>query len=454
MTTTALHSFPSAEEQFEILRRGAEEILPDGGLLERLRQARREGRPLRVKQGFDPTAPDIHLGHTVGLRKLREFQDLGHQVVLIIGDYTGMVGDPSGRSKTRPQLTEDEVRQHAKTYLDQFHRVVPKDPQPPRLPVEIRHNGEWFSRMAFMDVMKLASEYTVARVLERDDFAKRFKAGQPISIHELFYPLMQGYDSVAIRADVELGGTEQKFNLLVGRVLQELHGQVAQSIMTLPILPGLDGVQRMSKSLGNYIGVSEPPGEVYGKVMRLPDTALPIFWLLVAESTSEERQAVERDLGLGAGALSGAASEIRNASGAAWDSAKDATTNPMGVKKRLAHRLASMYHGAESADRAAADFEAQFSRREIPESLEEFGPTEIEAARGQAPKASIVEVIVGSGLAPSKSMARRLIEQGAVSVEGDRVTALDHSPSLGESFVLRVGRKMKRYVPGAPSTKA
>src|SRR5438034_9866856 len=233
------------EQQLAILSRGTEEILPAGALLERLRLCAREGRPLRVKQGFDPTAPDIHLGHTVGLRKLRAFQDLGHQVVLIVGDYTAMVGDPSGVSKTRPQLGAAEVQANARTYLEQFYRVLDPEPQPPRLPVEEHRNGDWFSRMAFIDILRLMAQSTVARMLERDDFARRYAAQQPLGIHELLYPLMVAYDSVAIRADLELGATEQKFNLLMGRTLQETHGQLPQIILTLPVLPGLDGVQRM-----------------------------------------------------------------------------------------------------------------------------------------------------------------------------------------------------------------
>src|SRR6266850_1041532 len=255
------------DEQAAELTRGTEEVLPREELLARLRACAKEKRPLRVKQGFDPTAPDIHIGHAVGLRKLRQFQDLGHQVVLIVGDYTGRVGDPSGRSKTRPQLSEDEIERNATTYLEQFYRVLERAPKPPRLAVEVHRNGEWFSRMSFMEVMGLASEYTLAQLLERDDFAKRYAAGHAIGVHELMYPLMQGYDSVAIRSDVELGGTDQKFNLLVGRVLQGVNAQPPQIVMTMPLLPGLDGVQRMSKSLGNYVGVTDVPADMFGKIM-------------------------------------------------------------------------------------------------------------------------------------------------------------------------------------------
>ena len=410
----------NAEQQVTILSRGTEEILPEGGLLERLRWCERERRPLRVKQGFDPTAPDIHLGHTVGLRKLREFQDLGHQVVLIVGDYTGMVGDPSGRSKTRPQLSEAEVTAHAETYLTQFYRVLERDPRPPRLPVEVHRNGEWFSRMAFTDVIRLASHYTVARMLERDDFARRYQAQQPIGIHELLYPLMQGYDSVAIRADLELGGTEQKFNLLVGRVLQELHGQPPQIILTLPLLPGVDGVQRMSKSLGNYIGVTDPPGEIYGKVMSLPDSVILLFWRLVTDADAPELDRVARELA-------------------------DASVNPMSVKKRLAHRLARMYHGADAAQRAEHDFEAQFSRREAPDTLPSWSPASGEAL-------GIKDLLVQSGLAKSGSEAWRAVDQGAVSIDGVKVRDRNHRQAVTGSFVLRLGRKMVRIEPPAGTT--
>ena len=415
---------PSPERQHEILRRGTEEILPDGALLERLQLAARERRPLRVKQGFDPTAPDIHLGHTVGLRKLRAFQDLGHQVVLIVGDYTGMVGDPSGRSKTRPQLTETEVEAHARTYLEQFYKVLDPTPAPPRLPVEVHHNGEWFAPMRFMDVLRLAGRYTVSQLLERDDFAKRYEAGQPIGVHELMYPLMQGQDSVEIRADVELGATEQKFNLIVGRELQRLAGQLPQVVLTLPVLPGLDGVQRMSKSLGNYIGVTDPPGEMFGKVMSLPDGVMAAYWRLVTDVDDEALAGIERELA-------------------------DASVNPMGIKKRLGERLVTMYHGTEAASRARADFETQFSRREVPEHLEDFGARQVEQAMGAQGRPFIVEFAVASGMAESKSAARRLVQQGAVSLDGRRVEKIDELVDLDREHVLRVGRRMKRYRPAS-----
>jgi len=406
-----------ADEQVRILSRGTEDLLPEGALLERLRACEREGRPLRVKQGFDPTAPDIHLGHTVGLRKLRQFQDLGHQVVLIVGDYTGRVGDPSGRSKARPHLSGAEVDANAQTYLEQFYRVLERDPRPPRLPVEVHRNGEWFAGMRFVEVIELASQYTVARMLERDDFAKRYAARHPIGIHEMLYPLMQGYDSVAIRADLELGGTEQKFNLLVGRALQEIHGQPPQIILTVPLLPGLDGVQRMSKSLGNYIGVTDSPREMFGKVMRLPDAALATFWRLVTDADEAELDAVARDLA-------------------------DAAVNPMSVKKRLGQRLVSMYHGEEAAERAQRDFETQFSRREAPESLPTWSPPD----RGAL---GIKDLLVRSGLAKSGGDAWRAVDQGAVSVDGTKIVDRHHRQPVTAPFVLRLGRKMVRVTPAA-----
>ncbi|HEY3215346.1 MAG TPA: tyrosine--tRNA ligase [Candidatus Eisenbacteria bacterium] len=418
----------SPDQEFQILSRGAEEILPEGALLDRLHACRRERRPLRVKQGFDPTAPDIHLGHTVGLRKLRQFQDLGHQVVLIVGDYTGRVGDPSGRSRTRPQLTQNELEANARTYLAQFFRVLERDPEPPRLPVEIHRNGEWFERMSFAEVLALVSQYTVSQLLERDDFAKRFESGQPIGVHELLYPLMQGYDSIAIQADVELGATEQKYNLLVGRELQRIHGQPQQVVLLLPVLPGTDGVQRMSKSLGNYIGVADPPGEMFGKLMSIPDALMMTFWKLVTDATDHELVQIEGRL---------------NAAG----------VNPMEIKKLLGHRLVRLYHGEEAADRAQADFEIQFSRRGIPAVLDEFHRERLLEVPRHNDSPTIVDAVVAAGFAASKSAARRLTEQGAVSIDGERVT--DHARAVDPDadWVLRVGRKMARYRPGPTRAK-
>ena len=402
------------EEQHELLARGTEEILPEGELLRRLQARARESRPLRVKQGFDPTAPDIHLGHTVGLRKLRQFQDLGHQVILIVGDYTGLVGDPSGRSKTRPRLTPAEIESNSTTYLDQFYRVLERNPKPPRLPVEVHRNGDWFGRMGFAEVLELTSQYTVARMLERDDFAKRMAAQQPISLHELLYPLLVGHDSVEIRADVELGATEQKFNLLVGRVLQELHHQPPQIIMTLPVLVGLDGTQRMSKSLGNYIGVTDAPADMYGKVMSLPDRVMDAYWKLVTDATPEELAEIERALA-------------------------DTARNPMEIKQQLAARIVRMYHGDEASARAARDFDAQFRRRDVPEDLAVH-----ELPAGEI---GIKDLLVATGLAASGSAAWRAVDQGAVSIDGARITDRRYVQRVSGPLVLRLGRRMVRVEP-------
>jgi len=402
------------EAQHELLTRGTEEVLPEGELLRRLRERARESRPLRVKQGFDPTAPDIHLGHTVGLRKLRQFQDLGHQVVLIVGDTTALVGDPSGLTKTRPRLTAAEIESNSTTYLDQFYRVLERNPKPPRLPVEVHRNGDWFGRMGFAEVLELTSQYTVARMLERDDFAKRMAAQQPISLHELLYPLLVGHDSVEIRADVELGATEQKFNLLVGRVLQELHHQPPQIIMTLPVLVGLDGTQRMSKSLGNYIGVTDAPADMYGKVMSLPDRVMDAYWKLVTDATPEELAEIERALA-------------------------DTARNPMEIKQQLAARIVRMYHGDEASARAARDFDAQFRRRDVPEDLAVH-----ELPAGEI---GIKDLLVATGLAASGSAAWRAVDQGAVSIDGTRITDRRYVQRVSGPLVLRLGRRMVRVEP-------
>jgi tyrosyl-tRNA synthetase len=397
------------ERQLAVLLRGVDELLPLDEFRARLARSIREGRPLRVKQGFDPTAPDIHLGHAVGLRKLREFQDLGHQVVVIVGDYTGMVGDPSGRSKTRPQLSEAEVEANARTYLDQFFRVVD------RSRTEVHRNGEWFAPMRFADVLRLASQSTVARLLERDDFSKRWQAGQPISVHELLYPLMQGHDSVEIRSDIELGGTEQKFNLLVGRALQEAAGQEPQAILTLPILVGLDGEQRMSKSLGNYVGIAEPPAEQFGKLMSIPDARLGDYWTLAAHADQAERARVDQALARG--------------------------DNPMTWKKAMAERVVALYHGAEAATAARASFEQQFSKRGRP-------PEAVLWTLPAGPPVPLRKLLVDVGLARSGAEAKRKIEEGAVEIGGRVVTDPSEEIALEREhpLALRLGRRWVQVV--------
>ena len=406
------------ERQLGVIRSGIEELIPEEDLIRKLERSIASKKPLRVKQGFDPTAPDIHLGHTIGLRKLRQFQELGHQVVLIVGSYTALVGDPSGRSQTRPTLTEEEIHANAQTYLDQFFKVVDKSK------TEVRWNGEWFKTMSFVDVLRLTSRFTVARILERDDFEIRFKKGEPISVHELLYPLMQAYDSVIVRADIEIGATEQKFNLLTGRDIQSAYDVEPQVILTLPVLEGTDGVRRMSKSLGNYIGIAEPPKEIYGKVMSLPDKLIERYFRLTTDATPEECEEVAHAL-------------------------RDGSANPMTWKKALAHRIVRMYHGDSAADFAQEEFEKQFSRRELPSEL----PT-IEVPPGAFRARDLMMRAFPNQY--TGSSAGNLFKQGAVYISGERVTdvtkeiKIGRDPgSLGE-VVIKVGRKVARVVPEAP----
>jgi tyrosyl-tRNA synthetase len=404
---------PDLKRHLEIFRQGVEELLPDADLVRKLERALGTGTPLRIKQGFDPTAPDIHLGHTIGLRKLRQLQQLGHTIVVIIGDYTAQVGDPSGRSKTRPQLTQEDVEANARTYLEQFFRVV--DPRS----AELRRNGEWFAGMTFSDILRLTSRYTVARLLERDDFAKRLAANHPIGVHELLYPLMQGWDSVEVRADVEIGGTEQKFNLLVGRDLQESVGMEPQVILTLPILVGLDGEQRMSKSLGNYVGVAEPAGEQFGKLMSIPDALLESYWRLVSGAEAQEVERVLRDL-------------------------RERRLHPMEAKKQLAGRVVAQYHGAHAAAFARAGFEQQFSRRGLPSEVYEWRLP----VRAEDPEMGIKDVLVACRLAKSGTEAWRKIEEGAVELDGEAVRDRASRVGLGPGIahLVRLGRRWVRVL--------
>jgi len=391
-------------EQLERIRTGTEEVLPEEELVRKLERSAASGTPLRIKMGFDPSAPDIHLGHAVGLRKLRTFQELGHFVVLIVGDYTGMVGDPTGRSATRPKLSLEQVRENAQTYLRQLFKVVDEARS------EVRWNGEWFSKMSFMEIMELASRFTVARMLERDDFEKRYRANQPISIHEFFYPIMQGYDSVAVRADVELGGKEQKFNLLMGRTLQEAHGQEPQVIVTTPILEGLDGVQRMSKSTGNYIGVDEAPREMFGKVMSLPDTMIERYVLLATDADAGERHAVHERLAGG--------------------------ENPRNVKADLARRIVALYHSPEAAVQASGEFDRMFRQGAAPDEMPEV------TVRADGTGAGLLRALSEAGLVSSNGEARRLIRHRAVRLDGERVTdeLLQLAPRP-EPYQVQVGKR-------------
>jgi tyrosyl-tRNA synthetase len=393
------------DEQLARIRRGAAEIIVDAELRAKLERSRRTGDPLKVKLGLDPTAPDLHLGHTVVLQKLRDFQDLGHQIIIIIGDFTGMIGDPTGRSETRRPLTWDEIRSNAETYRAQLGKVLDMGR------TLVRFNSEWLGPLTFEHVIRETAHLTVARILQREDFATRYAAGRPISLHEFLYPLAQGFDSVALGADVELGGTDQTFNLLVGRDLQRAHGQEAQVALTVPILEGLDGVQKMSKSLGNYVGITEPPADMYGKLMSVSDALMFRYFELVTRVPEDE---IARLRGL----------------------------HPMEAKKRLARTVTAMYHGEDGAAAAEAAFARVVQAREVPDNID---LVRLSTASGSEP---MWRVVVLAGMAPSNSEARRLIQQGAVEVDGSRVSDPVHKvEASGESRLLQVGkRKFKRFV--------
>jgi tyrosyl-tRNA synthetase len=404
------------DAQVTYLRKGMAEIIREEELRERLAGAAKTKRPLRIKAGFDPTAPDLHLGHTVLLRKMKHFQDLGHTVIFLIGDMTAMIGDPSGRNVTRPPMTREAIEQNAETYKTQVFKIL--DPRRTR----IEFNSRWCEPLHFADVLELTAHYTVARLLERDDFRKRFEGQRPISLIEFMYPLVQAYDSVALHADVELGGTDQKFNLLVGRDIQREYGQEPQAVLTLPILPGTDGVEKMSKSLGNHIGIQDPPEIIFGKTMSVPDAALPIYLRLVSEFApavlAERLGALERG-----------------------------TENPSVIKRELARDLVRQHHGAEAAPAAEAAFDRVF--------VHHAAPTDVPDLAVPGRSAGVVAVIVQAGLAESNGEARRLVRQGAVELEGVRIAderALLGPDGLGEG-VLKVGKRRFvriRFLPEAP----
>jgi len=389
----------SAEQQLEELTRGAEEVLPAGALHAKLA----EGRPLVVKAGFDPTAPDLHLGHTVLINKMRRFQEFGHEVVFLIGDFTGMIGDPSGKNATRPPLSEEDVAENARTYEAQIFKIL--DPERTR----IEFNSRWMGGMTAADMIRLASHHTVARMLERDDFHKRYTGGQAIAIHEFLYPLVQGYDSVALKADVELGGTDQKFNLLVGRQLQQDYGQPPQVVFTMPLLEGLGGVEKMSKSLNNYVGITEPPDEMFGKLMSISDDLMwRYFELLSFRPLSDIR------------ALHEAVAEGRN---------------PRDVKFELASEVVSRFHGAGAGEAAQETFVARFRKGDMPEDM----PALDVATQGG--RLGIARVLRSAGLVSSNSEAFRMIGQGAVRVDGERIEDRDLELEAGNTHVCQVGKR-------------
>ncbi len=384
----------SPEEQLKLLKQGTVEIIEEEELLEKLK----EGRPLRIKAGFDPTAPDLHLGHTVLLQKLRQFQLLGHEVYFVIGDFTAMIGDPTGRSETRPPLSREQVLENAKTYEHQVFKVLLPEK------TNIVFNSTWLSSLGTEGIIKLAGQYTVARMLERDDFSKRFKEGNPIYIHEFLYPLLQGYDSVFLKADVELGGTDQKFNLLVGRDLQRAFGQKPQVCITMPLLVGLDGVKKMSKSYGNYIGITEEPNQMFGKIMSISDELMWDYYLLLTDYRQEEIEEFKKNL------------------------------HPMEAKKRLAHYIVSRYHSKESADKALEFFEKTFSQREFPEDAQV-----IRVPAGYRQKA--YEFLFELGIEASKNSARRLIEGGGLKINGQKIQDPNQEIQVSEELKLQVGKK-------------
>jgi len=397
----------SIEEQVALLSRGAVGLIPEKGLEAKLRKSAQTGKPLKVKLGLDPSAPDIHLGFAVVLRKLRQFQDLGHQVILIIGDFTAMIGDPTGRSVTRPMLTREQIEQNASTYVDQLSRILDRGR------TTVRFNSEWLRPLGFADLIGLCSKLTIARILEREDFSQRLEKGLPVGMHEILYPLAQGYDSVAIEADVELGGSDQTFNVLVGRDLQTQFGQDPQVALFTPLLVGLDGSQKMSKSLGNYVGISETPGSMFGKLMSISDEMMRDYFLLCTDLPMPE---VDEDL----------------------ERARTGETNPKDVKRKLARAVVSIYHGREAAEAADAEFERIHARHELPAEMPECVITGAEAEGGVV---GILPLLVAAGLATSKKEARRLVEQGGVRVNEEKLDSPSASFSLGdlEGAVLQVG---------------
>lgn len=395
----------SVEDSLALIKRGVDELLIESELIERLKN----GRPLRIKAGFDPTAPDLHLGHTVLINKLKHFQDLGHHVMFLIGDFTGMIGDPTGKNATRPPLSREQILVNAQTYQEQVFKIL--DPHK----TEICFNSTWFEPLGAAGMIRLAALHTVARMLERDDFSKRYRGGQPIAIHEFLYPLCQGYDSVAMKADVELGGTDQKFNLLVGREMQKHYGQASQCILTMPLLEGLDGVNKMSKSLGNYVGINEPPREIFGKLMSVSDDLMWRYFDLLSFRAVGEVAAFRREIGEG--------------------------RNPRDVKVLLAQEIVARFHGAAAAVDALSDFETRFRQGAIPEDVDDVVLT------GDGQPMAIAQILKKAGLTASTSEALRMIDQGGVRIDGVKIDDRNLLLQGSGPFVLQVGkRKYARVV--------
>jgi tyrosyl-tRNA synthetase len=399
---SSIIQFPEINEQMDLIRRGAVEIIPEEELIKKLEKSKESGKPLNIKLGCDPTRPDLHLGHSVVLRKLSQFQKLGHQAILIIGDFTTLIGDPSGRNSTRPPLSPEEIKENAKSYFEQAYKIL--DPER----TKIVYNSEWLGKMSFADVIKLSSKYTVARMLERDDFTNRYKGGIPISMHEILYPLAQAMDSVAIDSDVELGGTDQKFNLLVGRDIQKEHNVAPQVILTMPLLVGTDGTEKMSKSYDNYIGISDSPKEMYGRTLSIPDELITTYYELATDISNEELDSIKNKL-------------------------QDGETNPRDIKRALARKIIEMYHSVEEAQKAEEEFDRIFKKKDIPDDMPEFKFEETELG--------ILDLIVKVNFANSNSEARRLVQGGGVSINSEKVNDFKAVVKFDEEKILKVGKR-------------
>lgn len=395
--------FPPINEQMDLIKRGTVEIIPEEELVQKLEKSLKENKPLKIKLGCDPTRPDLHLGHSVVLRKLAQFQSLGHQAILIIGDFTGMIGDPSGRNSSRPPLSFEEARANGQSYFEQASKILDREK------TKIVHNSEWLGKMTFEDVIKLSSKYTVARMLERDDFTIRLKNGIPISMHEILYPLAQAMDSVAIESDVELGGTDQKFNLLVGRDIQREFGISPQVILTMPLLVGTDGVEKMSKSYDNYIGINDSPKDIYGRTLSIPDNLIYTYFELATDISNSELNKIKNDL-------------------------ENPNVNPRDIKRALARKLVEMYHSKQDAIDAENEFDNIFVKKGLPDEIPEISfenQNEIE----------ILDLIVKVGFAPSKGEARRLLVQGGVSIDGEKISDIKATIKLNKDLILKVGKR-------------
>ncbi|MBL7995539.1 tyrosine--tRNA ligase [bacterium] len=392
----------SIEEQLLIIRRGTVDIIPEDELLRKLERSIEENKPLKIKLGCDPSRPDLHIGHSVVLRKLRQFQDIGHEAILVIGDFTGMIGDPTGKNKTRPSLSLEETRHNGKSYFEQASKIL--DPAK----TKIVYNSEWLAPMTFADVVKMASMYTVARMLERDDFQNRYRNSEPISVHEFLYPLAQAMDSVALASDVELGGTDQRFNLLVGRDLQKEYGQEPQVIITMPLLEGTDGVQKMSKSLNNYVGIDDAPKEMFGRIMSIPDSLIYKYFELTTNISIAELETVKKDL-------------------------ENKSVNPSLLKRKLAMEIIALYHDKLSAERAEEEFDLIFKKKDVPEDVPIFSVT--------ADEMTMVKLLTLTKLVDSGNEARRQIQQGAVSLNGQKITDDRLNVKLDGDLILKVGKR-------------